>query len=147
MFRITNKSTRDKTQSTQTENQNALSATGGVNRGRVGGNIKNLSTIANLTKSKKLKSKANFAKANFGTDFLTSGAKETFIYLQKAFIEAPILRHFDPKHYIRIETDVSGYAISGVLNQMTSNHSDQLFFDQVTHKNLGSISLKSEICQ
>ena len=47
--------------------------------------------------------------------------------MRQAFIKAPILRHFDPECHIRIETDASGYAIGGVLSQLTSDHltSDQ----------------------
>ena len=47
--------------------------------------------------------------------------------MRQAFTEAPILRHFDPECHIRIETDASGYAIEGVLSQLTSDHltSDQ----------------------
>ena len=37
------------------------------------------------------------------------------------FLKAPILHHFDPKCHIRIETDASGYAIGGVLSQLTSD--------------------------
>ena len=37
------------------------------------------------------------------------------------FFKAPILGHFDPKRHIRIETDASGYAIGGVLSQLTSD--------------------------
>ena len=59
--------------------------------------------------------------------FLTPGAREAFNQLRQAFTEAPILRHFDPECHIRIETDASGYAIGGVLSQLTSDHltSDQ----------------------
>ena len=39
----------------------------------------------------------------------------------QAFIEFPILNHFDSKRHIQIETDVSGYAIGGILSQLTSN--------------------------
>ena len=53
--------------------------------------------------------------------FLTSEAKEAFNRLRQAFTEAPILRHFDPECHIRIETDASGYAIGGVLSQLTPN--------------------------
>ena len=42
-----------------------------------------------------------------------------FTELRQAFLKAPILHHFDPEHHIWIETDVSGYAIGGVLNQLT----------------------------
>ena len=31
-----------------------------------------------------------------------------------------MLYHFDPESHIRIETDVSGYAIGGVLSQLSS---------------------------
>ena len=53
--------------------------------------------------------------------FLTSDAKEAFNRLRQAFTKAPILRHFDPECHIRIETNVSGYTIGGVLSQLTSN--------------------------
>ena len=43
--------------------------------------------------------------------FLTVDAKQAFTWLRQAFTEAPILSYFDPKRYIRIETDASGYAI------------------------------------
>ena len=56
--------------------------------------------------------------------FLTPGAKETFNHLKQAFIEAPILRHFDPECHIRIEIDVSGYAIGRVLSQLSSDWVD-----------------------
>ena len=51
--------------------------------------------------------------------FLTSGAKETFNQLKQAFTKALILQHFNPKYYIRIETNASNYAIGGVLSQLT----------------------------
>ena len=35
------------------------------------------------------------------------------------FFKAPILYHFDSERHIRIKTAVSGYAISGVFNQLT----------------------------
>ena len=43
------------------------------------------------------------------------------------FTEAPILQYFDPECHIRIETDALGYAIGGVLSQLTSDYltSDQ----------------------
>ena len=53
--------------------------------------------------------------------FLTSGARKAFTELRQAFIKAPILHHFDPKRHIRVETDASGYAIGGVLSQLTSD--------------------------
>lgn len=50
--------------------------------------------------------------------FLNSKARETFDHLKQAFIKAPILHHFDLERHIWIETDASGYAISGILSQL-----------------------------
>ena len=48
--------------------------------------------------------------------FLTSGAKEVFNYLKQTFTKVPILWYFDPKCHIRMKTDVSSYAMVGVLS-------------------------------
>ena len=48
------------------------------------------------------------------SDFLTPGAKLVFTELRQVFLKALTLHHFDPERHIRIETDASGYAISGV---------------------------------
>ncbi len=83
----------------------------------------------------------DFAKAkSFRADFLTFKTKETFIYLQKAFIKVLILYYFDMKRHICIKTDILRYAISKVLSQITS---DQCFSNYVIHKD--SDSFKSEI--
>ena len=58
-------------------------------------------------------------KAPGNSNFLTPEAKLAFSRLRQAFTEAPILHHFDPERYIRIETDASGYAIGGILSQLT----------------------------
>ena len=85
----------------------------------------------NLSKSKKLKNVKSGVQTRLGATgeptFLTPDAREAFNQLRQAFTEAPILRHFDPECHIRIETDASGYAIGGVLSQLTSDHltSDQ----------------------
>ena len=55
-----------------------------------------------------------------GTGFFTPEAKLVFIQLRQAFVKALIFHYFDPKSHIRIETDVLGYAISGVLSQLFS---------------------------
>ena len=57
--------------------------------------------------------------SNGATGYLTPDAKQAFTQLRQAFTEAPIPRHFDPECHIRIETDASGYAIGGVLSQLT----------------------------
>ena len=63
------------------------------------------------------------SKKMVGSDFLTPGAKLVFTKLRQVFFKAPILHHFDPERHIRIETDVSGYAIGGVLSQLTLDDS------------------------
>ena len=65
------------------------------------------------------KSKKSSKSKTVGSDFLTLGAKLAFTELRQAFLKAPILHHFDPERHIRIETDASGYAIGGVLSQLT----------------------------
>ena len=57
--------------------------------------------------------------------FLTSGARMAFTKLRQAFIKALILHHFDLERHIRVETDISAYAIGGVLSQLTSDNSSQ----------------------
>ncbi len=80
-----------------------------------------LSTTTKSARSKKLKltkiKKSDFAKANSSeTDFLIPEAKKAFIHLRKAFIKAPILRHFDLEYHIRIETNTLEYTISEVFS-------------------------------
>ena len=60
--------------------------------------------------------------------FLIPSTKKAFNLLRQAFIKALILRHFDPKCHIQIETDPSSYAISEVLSQLTP---DQLTYDHL----------------
>ena len=55
------------------------------------------------------------------SNYLTPDAKKTFDQLRQAFTEALILQHFDPEQYIQVETDASGYAIGGVLSQLTND--------------------------
>ena len=57
-------------------------------------------------------------KATRNPNFLTSEAMLAFLQLTEAFIKALILHHFDQKHYIRIEIDVSSYAIDDILSQL-----------------------------
>ena len=42
-------------------------------------------------------------------------ALQSFNSLRLAFTTAPVLRYFDPLRPIRVETDASGYALSGIL--------------------------------
>ena len=57
--------------------------------------------------------------SNGATGYLTPECRLAFTQLKKAFTKAPILWHFDLECHIRIETNASGYAIDGVLNQLT----------------------------
>ena len=59
------------------------------------------------------------AKAPDNFKFVNPEAKLAFLQLRQAFTEAPILYHFDPECYIRIETDASNYAIDDILSQLT----------------------------
>ena len=80
--------------------------------------------VQKTTKSKNL---SKFKKAVGPLDFLTPGAKLAFTVLRQAFLKAPILHHFNPERHIRIETDVSGYAIGRVLSQLTSDNLGQWY--------------------
>ena len=53
--------------------------------------------------------------------YLNPDAKKAFDQLRQAFTKAFILQHFNPKQYIRVETDASGHAIGGVLSQLTND--------------------------
>ena len=52
-------------------------------------------------------------------DFFILGAKLALTKLRQMFLKTPILHHFDPKYYIRIEMDISDYTIGGVFSQLT----------------------------
>lgn len=54
-----------------------------------------------------------------GRRFLTHKARLVFISLQQAFDDIPILDYFLSKWYICIKMDMSGYAISQILSQLT----------------------------
>ncbi len=54
--------------------------------------------------------------------FLIPRAKKAFTELRQAFVKALILNHFDPEHHIQNETDASGYTISGIPSQLTSDN-------------------------
>ena len=84
------------------KSQNALGATSGPNSDKIDNRIENLS---NDTKMKR----------NSRMDFLTFGAKEAFIHLQKPLINTQILKHIDPGRHIRIDTNASKYTISKVF--------------------------------
>ena len=69
--------------------------------------------------------KSSSKNSNRAMGFLIPKARLAFNKLRKAFTKAPILQHFNPKYYIWIQTDASGYVIGKVLSQLTSNDSGQ----------------------
>ena len=89
---------------------------GEVEVDEVGKKVQKTTKSKNLSKSK---------KAVGPSDFLIPGAKLIFTKLRQAFLKAPILHHFDPERHIRIESNTLSYAISGILNQLTSDDSGQ----------------------
>lgn len=95
--------------------------------------MENLSNVKKLAKSKLSDLAKDFTLAKPSlTDSLTPKAQMAFIYLQKVFIKAAILYHFESEHYICIETNTLDFAISEILNQLTL---DQRFPGHVTFKN------------
>ena len=66
-----------------------------------------------MFKSKKLsKSK----KMVGSSDFFTFEARLAFIKLRQVFVKAATLHYFDPKCHIRIEINISGYAIGRIFS-------------------------------
>lgn len=47
----------------------------------------------------------------------TQAAQEAFEETKRCFVDAPVLAHFDPSRDSQLETDASGYAISGIYSQ------------------------------
>ena len=56
------------------------------------------------------------SKKTVKSDFFTPGTKLMFTKLRQAFLKALILHYFDPERHIRIEMDISGYAISRIFS-------------------------------
>ena len=79
-----------------------------------------MSKSQNLAKSRKKLIKSgnstNFNTIEDGPKFLILDTRIAFNCLWLVFIKASILRYFDLKCYIWIETDALSYAISGVLS-------------------------------
>ena len=59
------------------------------------------------------------------SDFLIPGARLAFTELRQTFVKAPIRYYFNPKCHIRIKTNAFGYAIGGVLSQLTLDNLSQ----------------------
>ena len=71
--------------------------------------FKNLFKFKKLSESKKI----------LRLDFFILRARLAFIKLRHEFVKALILYPFDLECHIRFETDISGYAIGGILSQLT----------------------------
>ena len=65
----------------------------------------------------------NFNAKDSRPSFLTPKARSAFNRLQLAFTKAPILQYFNPECHIWIKTDVSDFAIGGMLSQLASRTS------------------------
>ena len=63
----------------------------------------------------------NFRNIKAGLGFLTFKTRLTFIKLRQAFIEAPILHHFNLECHIQIKINISGYTIGRILSQLILN--------------------------
>lgn len=61
----------------------------------------------------------------FGMGFLTLGAQLVYIELKQTFSMALIFCCVNPKCYIKIETNVSSYAICGIFCQVTFDNFSQ----------------------
>ena len=85
-----------------------------------------VSSISGDCKNETVKKSPLISKnLNRATGYLTPGAKQAFTQLRQAFTKAPILQHFDSKCHIWIKTDASSYAISRIVNQLTSDNLSQ----------------------
>ena len=69
--------------------------------------------------------------------FSNLNAKKVFNYLRLEFIKALILKYFDLKSYVRIEIDISSYAIGRILNLLN------LYSNAISNN---SNSNKSDFC-
>ena len=83
-----------------------------------GGEVRDNKIGKKVQKTFKFK-KSRKSKKTVESDFLTLGARLTFIKLRQIFFKASILHHFDLEYHILVETDAFGYAIGGVLSQLT----------------------------
>ena len=88
-----------------------------------GGEVNNIKIEDNkvrkkVQKTSKSKNSSKSKKMVGSLNFLILEAKLAFTELRQAFLKVAILHHFDPKCYIRIETDALVYAIDGVFSQL-----------------------------
>ena len=53
--------------------------------------------------------------------FLIANTTQAFTQLRQRFTNTSIFSYFDPERHIWVETDGFGYAIGGILSQLTSD--------------------------
>lgn len=70
---------------------------------------------------KRSRQKPDLEILNTPNNFLIPEARESFKAIKNSFLKAPILQHYDYSRPARMETDVSGGAIDGILTQQHSN--------------------------
>jgi hypothetical protein len=70
-----------------------------------------------IKKHAKVTSNHRFAKEIEREVGVYRGADIAIQKVKRAFTEAPILQHFDAEKPITLQTDASGFAIAGILNQ------------------------------
>ena len=83
--------------------------------------IQGYSRIATPLTSLMKGSKDGRKTGDFGKEW-GSAQKDAFLELLGAFERAPLLRHYDPARPIRLETDASTRALSGILSQRFEEH-------------------------
>ena len=71
--------------------------------------------------------------------------KRAFDQLRQALIETLIFQYFNAEWYIWVETDASGYAIGGVLSQLTNDLGQWHPVTYFLHKIMAALSKKLQI--
>lgn len=78
--------------------------------------------LTNMTKGHEWARKGSKADQEANAKFVwTEETQRAFDSLKERFTTAPFLRHFDPELPLRVETDASNFAISGILSQLQRN--------------------------
>jgi hypothetical protein len=65
---------------------------------------------------------SDMTRKDIVTKFPIKGeALQAFHRLQQAFVQEPLLRHFNPALLTWLQTDASGYAIAGIISQLSDD--------------------------
>ena len=96
---------------------------GEIDDGEVGGGEVGDEVEKKEQKTSKSKKSSKSKKTVGSSDFFTLRAKLKFIKLRQVFLQALIFYHFELEDHIRIEIDVSGYAIGRLFSQLALNNS------------------------